>query len=475
MNSTDVVVVGAGTAGIAFSVFAAKLGLTTAVVEQLPHIGGTLHRTGGMMSAAGTVRQRERGIDDRPEQHLNEVLRIAGPSVNRALVERAVLRAPAMIDWLGEEGFRFHPEAPAIYFGHPPYEIPRTYWGEEAGISILKALRPHWESGVRSGRIQPYLSHSLGEITLESARVSGVLAASLHSGDAVRIGAKSVVIASGGFGSSQEMYMRYAPSEVPPPTAALPGNQGGGHQAALRIGAAIRPAREILRLGRFPLPQDPSRVDMTLRADFEARSRPPRETWVNSLGQRFVDESDPDNQKQEHAVLEQPGKTFWAVFDSAALIGGPSLIRGWTPEDYRRAANEGRREVWCADSLETLASSSGVDPSGLLNTITEWNSRIEEGHVASAAGAWPVKHPPFFAVRCRGAILTTFSGLAADADLRILSENGDPIHGLFGIGEVLGAAALSGETWAGGMCVTPALTLGRELAYQLARGSKSGE
>lgn len=464
----DVVTVGAGSAGLSFSIFAAEAGMKVAVVEQASQIGGTLHRTAGQLSAAGTKRQKIRGIVDSRAHHLTEVLRISRGRGNRELTELAVNEAPEMIDWLDEHGFRFHEDAPMIYYGHEPYTVPRTYWGEEAGISILRTFEPLWDFHVRAGTIVPFLSHSLGEIKENAGSVTGVTAASQLTGQLIQITADAVVLASGGFGANPRMYSSVTHSETVPPSASMIGNQGGGHEAAIAVGAVLKERKEILRLGHFAQPQDPTRVDLSLKADFESLNRLPREIWVNSRGQRFVDESHPVVTVQEHAVLEQPGATFWAVFDSAAVHAGAPLVRGWTPDDFVNEATGRVREIWMADSVSELAAKAGIDPGGLRTTVDSWNRQVGAEQSWKHARAVPINKAPFFALRCRGAILTTFSGLEADSHLRILNTSGDPIVGLFGVGEVLGVGTFNGPAWVGGMMLTPALALGRMLARQLA-------
>ncbi len=98
------IVVGAGTAGIPCAIAAAEYGRSIAVIEKTDEIGGTLHITGGELSAAGTRRQREQGIEDTPVAYLADVMGKSGGYADRTLVELAVNEAPHTIDWLDELG-----------------------------------------------------------------------------------------------------------------------------------------------------------------------------------------------------------------------------------------------------------------------------------------------------------------------------------------------------------------------------------
>lgn len=138
----DAVVVGAGTAGMAFAIAAADRGLRVVAVEKADRVGGTLHVTGGAMSAAGTRRQRECGVEDSPEDHFEEVMKIGDGAADPDLVRMAVEEAPHTVDWLDDHGFPFAADAPGTQRSHEPYSTPREYW----------APTPAARSSGRSGR-----------------------------------------------------------------------------------------------------------------------------------------------------------------------------------------------------------------------------------------------------------------------------------------------------------------------------------
>ena len=98
--TAHVVVVGAGTAGLAAAAELATRGATVTLVEKSARIGGTLHVSAGQMSAAGTKLQRARGIADTPEAHFADAMRISKGTADAALVRRAVALAPDTLDWL---------------------------------------------------------------------------------------------------------------------------------------------------------------------------------------------------------------------------------------------------------------------------------------------------------------------------------------------------------------------------------------
>lgn len=470
----DVVLVGAGTAGSSFAVSAAERGLHVAVVEQMSEIGGTLHRTSGFMSAAGTRRQRGAGIEgDSIELHRKDVLRVARQNYDDDMISRAVNAAPDFIDWLDSLGFRFHDDSPAIYYGHEPYLIPRTYWGESSGLSVIEVFKPLWDSYVEAGLIVPFLGHSLGELIVEDDRVAGVLVVSISSGEVVELRGRDVVLATGGFGSNPEFYMEATGRSTPPLSASMPGNTGAGHRAAMDHGARWREGKEILRIGHFALSNEQTRADLSIRGDFDALVRRPREIWVNKSGKRFTDESIEVNTDHEHVLLDQEEQTLWAIGDWPGLSEGQSIIRGWTPDDFVKAAQQGTGIVYIGDTLEELAVAAGLPPGNLVATVRDWNATVADNSEWSKWTQMSITTPPFVAIRCQGTILTTFSGLWTDSEHRVMKEDGSTFTNLYAIGEVMGVAAWSGESWPSGMCLTPALSLGRLLALELAEAREN--
>ena len=470
----DVVLVGAGTAGLSFAVSAAERGLRIAVVEQMSGIGGTLHRTSGFMSAAGTDRQQGAGVQgDSVELHRKDVLRVARQNYDDSMITRAVNAAPEFINWLDSLGFRFHEDSPAIYYGHEPYLIPRTYWGVSSGLSVIEVFQPMWDDFVGSGLITPFLGHSLGELIVEGDAVVGVIVVSIATGDVFEIRGQDVVLATGGFGSNPQMYMEETGRSTPPLSASIPGNTGAGHRAALDHGAGWRHGREILRIGHFALANEQTRADLSIRGDFDSLVRRPREIWVNRSGERFTDESIEVNTDHEHVLLDQEEQTLWAIGDWTGLTEGQSIIRGWTPDDFVRAAQQDTGIVYMGDTLEELAESAGLPPEALGATVASWNETVEANSEWSKWTQMRIEKAPFVAIRCQGTILTTFSGLSTDETHRVTKTDGSTFDNLYAIGEVMGVAAWSGESWPSGMCLTPALSLGRLLAIELAESRRA--
>ena len=475
----DLIVVGAGSAGIPCAIAAADAGAKVLVVEKTDEIGGSLWVAGGKLSAGGTRRQRERGIEDSPEQHFQDVMRITHGAADPAIVRRAVEEAPHTIDWLEELGFPFDPDTPALAYLHEPYSQPRTYWGPGPALAsymartVLETMRPLWDEHVAAGRIELRLGHRMRELLHADGRVVGVLVQS--PGGEQELRASSVVLSTGGYGSNPSLFAELAPGAPRLVSHARPGSTGDGLIAARGVGAAIRNG-ELFLPGPGAVEEEPG----TGRASegwarVHAAYRPPREIYVNQLGRRFRPEDDPSAESLEQAMLAQPGANFWLVFDEVALDAGDSVHSVWDQDELRRRAQEGKC-IWTADSLALLARRAGIDPAGLERTGADWNEAVRTGH--DPLGRTPPAHAlttaPFYALLTHSDTLVTPGGIDVDDQLRVLDGTGAPIPGLYAAGEVLGSGATMGRGSAGGMMVTPAISFGRMLGRTLASASASG-
>ncbi len=470
-GSWDLIVVGAGTAGMACAISAAEAGAIVVVIEKTNQIGGTLHISGGHMSAAGTRRQRERGIEDTPAQHLADIMRISQQTADPIVAGLAVELAPGTADWLEELNFPFDPLTPTLVYGHEPYSQPRTFWGVDSGKSILEVLRPQWDRLVAEGNISVKFEHELAGLILENGRVTGVRLTS-NGNRAIEVRGYRTILTTGGYGANPTLFARVTPGHPYLASNAAPTSTGEGIQLATEVGARFHNGEKyMITLGGIELEPGSGRVDWdTAWANISnAVVRPPREIYVNSQGERIMAEDTPNPDPRERALLKQPDHRLWVIMDSVALRSGSPLVSQWSVDEFCRHAGEGK-VAWIAASLGELARKAGIDPDGLVQTVLRFNQAVQAGggdHFGRTDLQYAVSEPPFYALLTRASSLITFGGLAVDGDLQVLDQQNRPIAGLYAAGEILGAGATSGNAFCGGMSVTPALSLGRWLGQRL--------
>jgi tricarballylate dehydrogenase len=197
---------------------------------------------------------------------------------------------------------------------------------------------------------------------------------------------------------------------------------------------------------------------------------------VNTRGQRFVDEgADFRNYtyaKYGREILAQPGQVAWQIFDAQVA----NLLR----DEYRI------RQVTrvTAGSLDELAGKlEGVDPVGFRATVDAFNAAVDRSApfdptrkdgratrglpVPKSNWANPLDTPPYEAYAVTCGITFTFGGLHVDADARVISEDGEPVAGLYGAGELVGG--LFYFNYPGGTGLTSGAVFGRRAGAHAAQ------
>lgn len=476
--SWDVVVIGAGAAGMSCAIEAAQRGLEVLVVERSERLGGALHWSGGHMSAAGCRRQRQAGIEDHPQQHLQEILDINGHTGDPDLIRLATEEAPKTIDWLEAGGFEFVPECPRIIYGHVPYRVPRTVYGLRKGLSVLEVLQRRWNALARENRLTAlFATEAKDVVASRGKRFDTVVIDSIVGGYEQHISARHIVFATGGYGASHRFFAQKHPG-VPLVSAAYPTADGNGIALLERKGAAFRFAEcHLPSLGGLETPPRSGLTDFndTWAMVLTSVYRPPREIYLNAHGRRFMPEDEPNADTRERWVMQQPGWFFWAVFDQAALDerapdGSESpLLIGWSHERFLHRAQQGEG-VHVAHSIEDLALACGLPAETVVEEVADFNRAVARGVDEKFGRAYlknAIQQPPFYAVKISAASLVTFGGIRVNTHFEVLDTAGKPLPGLYAIGEMIGLGATSGNAFCSGMALTPAISFGRLLGQQL--------
>jgi fumarate reductase flavoprotein subunit len=464
----DVAVVGAGTAGLPAAIFAARRGARVLLIEAAPQIGGTLFLSSAQMSAAGTKLQKSKGIVDTPQQHFDDVMRISHGNADPDIVRLATFNAADTFDWLMDSGLTVRPEHPITGTTHEPYSQARYAWAPGMGRDVIKVLTAQLQPEIDRGAVT-VLTGTEAKSLIQDAKgaVIGVEVAD-EEGKAARHLARKVVLTTGGYCSNPEMFAklegvkRYA-------DVSYPYSQGAGITMGLAAGGYVRGGNRHLPLfgavlrdiDKFPSPSMGT-----------VRPWPPTDpvSWiyVNQRGERFLREDVPSHDVQEHALRDQPEERCWMLFDDTILKEQPPRIGRWSKEEVAKAFDT-YPAFKRADSLDDLAKAIGVDATGLKATVAAYNQGRDAKKDALGRQYMPfaIAKAPFYAVRLQSWLLCSFAGLAVDKELRVIRQDGAPIPNLYAAGELLGGAAFMGDSYCGGMFVTPAITFGRLLGQKL--------
>lgn len=463
----DVIIIGAGSAGMPAALFAAQRGASVLVIEHSGAVGGTLRLAPAQMSAAGTKVQKSLGIDDTPEEHFADAMRISRGTINQDLAKLTIWNAGEMFDWLTDGGFEMMPECPSKGNTHEPFGKARYYWGKEFGRSILKVVEPQLMDAVETCDLTILLRHeALSLIQQEDGTISGLTTKDIEGVERSYAG-RSVVITCGGYAANTAMYEELT-GQPQYQKWWSPFSQGRGHQLGLAAGGYLRGIENFMASFGIILESDQYPAKALGRPNSYPEIRQPWEIYVNSLGQRFVCEDLPSVDAREHALIKQPGMRYWVIFDQEILDKAPPVVEGWT-QDQVKDAFDSTYSFYTGQSLSELAAAAGIDAKGLADSVELYNYGIEAGHDVHGRKhtPLPIVKPPFYAIRAQGCAITGAAGLAVDNELRVIRSDGSIIPGLYAAGEILGAGNLQGNAYVGGMMVTPALTLGRLLGTKI--------
>ncbi len=464
----DVIVVGAGTAGLPTALFASQRGARVLLIEKAAALGGTLYLSTGQIAGAGTVFQDHKGITDNPDDHYDDIMRINGNTSDPELTRLLVNHAGATINWLAANGYRIFEDHPVTGIGHDHYKTARYLQGLEGGISILKVLNPMIQATLQRGSISLLLNTGVVDLVQgKNASIKGVIVED-EDGKRVQYKGDNTVLASGGCASNPHLFEEL--HKVPLYCQiAYPFSQGAGLILGQAAGGYIRGGEKYASLPGAILADDKYPSPMYAHAPLYTPKRQPWEILVNSQGERFVQEDHPSIDHIEHGILKQPGHRHWAIFDQRILDESPPIITGW---NSNRIVSESKEHIMFKSEkdLRTLAVKSGLNPRKLLATVNQFNRNLifnREDLFGRTHRPLPIVKPPFYSIRMQGWTLCSFAGLAVNSKLEVIKPNREPIKNLYAVGEVIGAGTTLGNAYVNGMLVTPAITFGRLLGERI--------
>ncbi|MCR4886807.1 MAG: flavocytochrome c [Clostridiales bacterium] len=479
----DVVIVGAGGAGMTAAIVAADMGVKVVVIESQPAVGGnSVKSTGGMNAAktvyqdknefgeaagvektlkaaegypdneaiqtlAGIVREQWTAYQENPEGYFDSTelfaldTIIGGKGLNDPdLVDTLVGNTEAAIEYLSTLGIDLNNVA--AFGGASVKRIHRPVNDEGKVVSVGAYVVPRLEKALTEREnITLLLDTTATRILTDNTGAALGIEAEGKSGNKVTVNAKAVVLATGGFGANLDMVVQYKPELAGFMTTNASGIQGQGILMAQALGAAT-------------VDMDQIQIHPTVQADTASLIteglRGDGAILVNADGERFIDEVG-TRDVVSAAEIAQPGSFSWLVVDQK-MVDASSVIQGYIS----------RGLMLKGDSYEALAEELGIPADAFKATMEKWNGFVTEkndpdfGRTSFAA---PLDTAPFYAVKVTAGIHHTMGGLSIDSGTHVLNADGQPIPGLFAAGEVTGG--VHGGNRLGGNAVADFVVFGR--------------
>lgn len=420
----DVIVIGAGGAGLTAAIEAKAAGADVIVLEKMPMAGGNTLISGAEYAASNNWLQKKEGIEDSVEQHVQDTLKGGDYKAKEELVRVLAENALAGAEWLRDEVGVVWEDELMFFGGHSVKRslIPAGASGKEI-ITKLVAKAEEMEI--------PILLNTKANalITDQNGKVIGVEATGENSKYTFNVN-KAVIIASGGFGSNVEMRVKYNPEiDETILSTNTKGSTGDGIVMAEDAGANLLGMEYIQT---YPI-CDPLTGTLLYYDDARLYGHT---IIVNKEGKRFVEELG-RRDVMSMAIKAQTGNVCYELLDQNGFEAS-KLQENHGPElEYLYRNNL----LVKADTLEEAAEFFGIDAAELKNTVEKYNSYVDNGNdpeFNKRSLPSKVEVGPFYICKAAPAVHHTMGGIEINTNAQVLDKEGNIIEGLFAAGEVTG-------------------------------------
>jgi len=442
VQTVDVLIVGAGGAGLAAAIQAHDEGARVIILEKMPFAGGNTNRAGGGMNVAESTPQRTLGIQDSKEVFLQDTFEGGGSIADLDLLRFFVDNGPAAVDWLSAMGMDL--SEVVISSGATNPRMHRPQGGPNSGPYFMAVLM----NSIQSRNIQIMLDTEVTGFITEEGRVIGVRYRNARGAQNTMY-ARATVLATGGFGANEELFTRFRPDLAGFVTTNHPGATGSGIFMAEAVGAALVGMQYIQTL--------PAVEPGSTRAVSDA-VRGQGAIIVDQRGQRFIDEM-ATRDALSSAILAQPEQFAYLIYDRII----PGIISAL--QDFIRLDLS-----YEAETVRELAEKINVDPAVLENTVRNWNGFVANRNDPDFGRATgmdrDISNAPFYALRIAPGVHYTMGGVKINTLTQVITTDGSVIEGLFAAGEVTGG--IHGTNRLSGNAITDIFVFGRQAGTQAA-------
>lgn len=443
-KKADVIIIGAGGAGLAAGVSAFENGAKSVIIlEKMPIIGGNTIRSGGAMNAVNPEKQKKQGIEDSIEKHTIQTWEGGNKVADKKLVETMTSNALDAVKWLEKYGLKWKEKIGSVIGS----VWPRTNQAEDIlGTGYINTLEKAFNK--YGGKI--YLETKAVKLIEENGKIIGVIATDKNGNEIEFIGEKGVILATGGYAANFDMVKEYLSDGVYqkenlPKTLENtnhPGATGDGIKMAKEVNSQLIDMKHVQLL---PMPAD--RFGPTINVD--------NVIFINKDGLRYVKE---DGRRDEIclATFAQKDGQYYMINDSQIIPQDRKTTSGQNLDELIKKGT-----VIEAPTLKELAKEIGVPEKTLVKTINEFNEAVEKKSDSFGRQIWgnKIEKGPFYATLRFPALHHTMGGVKINEQAQVIDTNNVPINGLYAAGEVTGG--IHGANRLGGNAITDIIVFGR--------------
>lgn len=442
--TTDTVIVGAGGAGLSAAIQMAQDGRNVTVIEKAGITGGNSSLASAGMNAAETKLQKEEGVNDTVELFIEDTMKGGHEINNRDLVEFLAKNSADAVDWLEELGaplkqlkfaggqseMRTHApindEGKSIPVGN--YLVSKlTAKAKELGVSIVYDAR-------------------VEKVLMEDGRAVGV-EATYKDGEKLTVNAGAVIVATGGFGSNEELIEKYNPELKGYVSTNAKSIEGDAISFLEEIGANFIDMDQI-QIHPTVVQKDGSLISEGLRGEGAI--------LVNQDGKRFVDELQTRDFVSKE-ILSQKDPSAWLIVDQSMFDQSATIAKYFDKGLLTKC-----------DDYKALAELIGTDEENIKQTLENWietvknNEDKEFGRKGMDETRSDLSKAPYYAVQISPGIHHTMGGVEVNTKSEVIDKEGNTIPGLYAAGEVTGG--IHGANRLGGNAIADIVVFGRNAA-----------
>ena len=450
----DIVVAGAGMAGLAAALTAQEAGANVVLIEKLPFVGGTSMTSAmGFATTTGTEESVQAFVDYRLNQNAGIFKNTHTDDLhpNLEMVTTLAENSHEALTWLGENGLRYI-DRPLVFQGYnvqfavAGYSYEGYAAPDAGGVAMEQIFNKFEELG---GTIITELAAE--HIIMEDNKVVG-LTASGNAGN-YTFNCDSVILATGGFGANQEMVETYAPAYIGETNWTIAGNTGDAITMGLEVGAAVYESGMLMGgSGQTFM------TDLEMISPYSDKTTPKSSIYVNTLGLR-VNSEDPSfySPAATYANPDVEGDYYWVIINQAEAEATGYI-------DLINAADDWGVEVHKADTIDGLANQIKIPAANLRYTVNTYNeycrNGVDEQYGKGSDYLVEMSEGPYYAVKATMNYFGTVGGLITNTDAAVVDVNGQPIVGLYAAGEASNGAFFN-MSYCGGFSLDICLTMGR--------------